>query len=146
MKSMPDVLYAVSELTNMDRLIKPHLYSVAGRQEKCFRIPLAETPEDALLFTYPNLRHSNFTRLRFRVFAIQVGKRHGILRPSSLQVYHEFPYAKELNEYGCLKQLRMELSHTVIIHKLSKDNEDVYVERDGKEILIGTRYAMTTTI
>lgn len=146
MKKMPDVLYAVSELTNTDRLIKPHFYSVVSRQKKCFRIPLAETVEDAILFTYPNLHYSNFTRLKFRVFVIQPCKRHGILKPKSLQHRHNFPYAEELKEYASLKNLRMEFSHTVCIRKSDKANEEVYVSRDDKEILLGVRYLPMATV
>ena len=40
----------------------------------------------------------------------------------------------------------MEFSHTVCIRKLDKANEEVYVSRDDKEILLGIRYLTMATV
>lgn len=146
MKSTPEILFAAKAYSDKGRLIKPHLYGVIGSVIKCNRLPLAETVEDAILFTFPKLKDGNFKKLSFQVFAIIPSGRHRILSPRALKLRYGLPYSEELGEHGSTQRLRMELAGSVSISKTNPKNEDVVVVVDGKEVVIGTRYATTATV
>ena len=146
MKKIPEVLFAVKAYSDKGRLIKPHTYGIIGSEQMLSRIPLAETVEDAILFTFPKLKDAPFKKLSFQVFAIIPSGRHRILSPKALRLRYGLPYSEELNEYGAMSRLRMELVGAVSISKTNDKNEDIIVSLVGEEVKLGTRYATTATV
>lgn len=146
MKKTPEILFAVKAYSDKSRLIKPHLHDVIGSEEKRVRVPLGESIEDAILFTYPKLKDLKFKKISFQVFAIIPSGRHRILSSRALKLKYGLPYSEELNEYGTAQRLRMELVGAVSISKVNNKNEEIVVEIEGKEIVLGIRYATTAIV
>ena len=144
MRTTTKVLFAVVRTNEVTEVVKPKLYDICGSDTKAIRIPLTETIEDAILVTYPNLNKESFKKISFKVYHIEVGKRHRVITPKSLEKRHGFPHAIELGEYSCFRTLRMNKLGEVSIKKANSENEEVWTvdKVTGKEKLIGVRYGL----
>lgn len=146
MKKIPSVLYAVTEMTYSGALIRPKHYSVVGSGKRVFRVPLGQTVEDALLFTYPNLYRDNFLSKKFTVWEIEPTKRHGVIKPKYLHQFYEFPYADKLEEFASMRNLRMVKSHNITVCKTHENNDIVTITEGEKEIKLGVRFFPIITV
>lgn len=138
---LPKELFAITEMTYRDYVHRPKVRAVLGSSDLFTRITFAEDIETALLLTFPNLRFSNFKRLKFQVWKLEVKSNTKILTPSQVSRRYGLPYAKEYKEWVSFQNQRLS-KDTVIEITDSTAYEDITVLVDGQEKIIGRKYLL----
>ena len=136
---IPKILFAVKNIGFTGNVIKPSRRGVIGSDSTIVRTVLATNPEEAIFLSYPKLYLNHWSKIKFKVYALEVRSNHSIRTPEFLYNHFKHSLAKDHGEYACFKTLRMQFVGEAIISKTSPKNKELLNE-DGD--VYGIHYAI----
>lgn len=139
MTKIPKILFAVKNISFTGNVIKPSRRGVIGSDSTIIRTVLATNPEEAIFLTHPKLYLGYWSKIKFKIYALEVSSRHSIKTPEFLFNHFDHQLAIEHGEFASFANLRMQMVGEVMISKNSLLNKDLL---DANGNIYGKHYAI----